>query len=231
MPAPVTLANLRLRTLRRADMLTPAGTPTNFIDSTANGELDTYIRESGREFYDLLVKNWGEDYFATSANLTTTAGVENVALPNDFYKLLAVDYYPAGATTPMHMRRFNWNERATTGPGMGYGWVREQPAYRLRMNNLWLHPTPDGVYNLTVHYVPITGDAWDPIEGVNGWEDYIVCAAAIKCLAKEESDTSELRAELARHAQRIADMAPRDGGEPHYVQDIYINSGFGWDDM
>jgi hypothetical protein len=65
-------------------------------------------------------------------------------------------------------------------------------------------------------------------DGINGWEEYAVVWAAIKCLAKEESDTSAQERQLGRLRMRLEEMAEeRDIGEPETVTDIYANEGMG----
>lgn len=58
----------------------------------------------------------------------------------------------------------------------------------------------------------------DRFDGINGWEEYVVVDAAIKCLIKEESDISALMAQKMALKTRIEQMADdRDVGEQEYV--------------
>ena len=73
-------------------------------------------------------------------------------------------------------------------------------------------------------YVPtitkLVNDA-DLLDGVNGWEEYIILDSAIKCMVKEESDPSALLAQLQLVKDRIATMSKdRDQGEPQKTTDI-----------
>ncbi len=71
------------------------------------------------------------------------------------------------------------------------------------------------------------------IDGVSGWEEFIVIDAAIKAGVKQENDVSELRAEKEEMAQQIAAMAEgRDAGQAHHVSDVlgangWLDGGFG----
>lgn len=77
-----------------------------------------------------------------------------------------------------------------------------------------------GPYNLAGGVLPVDGDDF------NGWSEYVVIDAAIKCLIKEESDVTVLLAEKAAIKKRIEDMAAnRDSGEPECVTDV----NRGWD--
>lgn len=70
-------------------------------------------------------------------------------------------------------------------------------------------------------------------DGISGWEEYVVIGAAIKAMAKEESDVSVLMARKNAMLVRINDMAEaRDAGEPMCVSDSRSNNlygGDGWD--
>lgn len=67
------------------------------------------------------------------------------------------------------------------------------------------------------------------IDGVNGWEEYIVVDAAIKCLQKEESDTTVLERQKAGLLARIeAEAANRDAGAPATVTDVTQNGWNNW---
>ena len=79
----------------------------------------------------------------------------------------------------------------------------------------------------------------DPIyPGINGWEEHVVLSVAIRLLAKEESDTSDLRAERDRIEARIL-MArgKRDVGRPERVTNVRaarlasVNRRGRWDDL
>jgi len=84
-------------------------------------------------------------------------------------------------------------------------------------------PTPTGGHDLTIWYIPhapeLTADThvWN---GFNGWEEYAIVDAAIKCLEKEESDTGALEMRKQRLIMRIQSLASaRDQGFPETVTD------------
>lgn len=90
-----------------------------------------------------------------------------------------------------------------------------------------------------------TADADDPLTdadpiypGINGWEEHVVLSVAIRLLAKEESDTSDLRAERDRIEARIlAARGKRDVGRPERVTNVRrsrlasVNRRGRWDDL
>lgn len=66
------------------------------------------------------------------------------------------------------------------------------------------------------------------VDGVSGWEEYIVLDAAIKAMGKEESNIQELMAEKMAMKQRLIDMAAnRDIANPATVADVQW-SDFWW---
>ena len=210
MASTFTLAQLRDQAKDRADMAN-----SSFVDDT---HWNIYINSAWKELYNLLVTSYGDDYFATVGTPSTTDGVNTLfALPADFFKLLAVD-------------------QAVNG-GNG-AWVNVPPFAmqdRNRFSNFAGQIPPAGlVYRLT--YIPrpvaMVNDG-DSVDGIAGWEDYIVVRAAIKAMVKEESDPSALAAELASIRQNIIEMAPnRDAANPPTVVDAQaqmgISPGLGW---
>lgn len=67
------------------------------------------------------------------------------------------------------------------------------------------------------------------VDGINGWEEYIVVDCAAKALEKEESDPSAMFARKAALIQRIQSAAAnRDAGEPARVVDVSRNDFGGW---
>lgn len=64
------------------------------------------------------------------------------------------------------------------------------------------------------------------VDGRAGWEEWTVVDAAMKLLAKEESDTSQLEREASRIWARIMkNMANRDAGQSKRITDVSFNSG------
>jgi len=69
-------------------------------------------------------------------------------------------------------------------------------------------------------------------DGISGWDEYVVVDAAIKCLAKEETDASVLLGAKAALIQRIESAAcNRDAGSPATISDANVGTGYsgeGW---
>lgn len=70
------------------------------------------------------------------------------------------------------------------------------------------------------------------IDGIAGWEEYIVIDSAIKAYVKQETDYTGLAAQKAEMKHRIESMSEgRDAGQAHHVSDaMSVNSwGTGYD--
>jgi hypothetical protein len=74
------------------------------------------------------------------------------------------------------------------------------------------------------------------IDGISGWEEYVVVDAAMKAMGKEESDVSLLAAQKQAMTKRLQDMAAnRDAANPGTVADVQMSDywwptggGTGW---
>lgn len=205
-----TLAQFRTRTRQRADMEN-----STFV---SDSELNGYINQSITELYDLLVAS-NSEYFLSSTTSTVASGDSTITLPSDFYKLRGVDFYLGGRWCDLE--QFNFNERnldSTT-----YSFAGTQVKYRLQGSTLKFIPEDNASGQYRIWYTPIptalSSDS-DSFDGINGWEEYVVVDAAIKCLIKEESSTNELMQIKAQLAKRISDMsAKRDSAKPKTITD------------
>jgi len=198
----VQLSDLRTQAKQRADMVN-----SSFV---TDPEWNTYISSAYKELYDLLVGAYGNDYYATFGSTQLTDGVSTTyALPVDFYKSLGVDQLLAGRWT--NVPPFSVTERNRVSAFAG------QPAPAGIPFRLIYIPRPVALANDT-----------DVVDGVSGWEDYIVVRAAAKALTKEESDVSVLANELTLLQQRIESMAEnRDAGNPPCGVDALRANGMG----
>lgn len=231
MASTLTLLQLRTRARERSDQVN-----STFI---SDAELTGYVNQSAYALYDLLCQKYGDAYFVKTppATITTDGTNETFALPTDLYKLLGVDLQTNGAPNgwltlrPFNMAERNRNWRPNAAPIVGFTSLR----YRLHGSNLWLTPLPSSGQTIRVWYVPrmteLSADG-DTLDGISGWTEYVIVDAAIKCLEKEESDTSALMAERDRIVARIeAAASNRDEGAPATVSDVNgpdSASGYGW---
>ena len=95
--------------------------------------------------------------------------------------------------------------------------------YRLQGSTLKLIPSDNAGGQYQIWYTPLpatlSSDS-DEIEEGNGWSELVVVDAAIKCLQKEESSTTELMKIKSDLVKRVVDMAAkRDSGKPKKIID------------
>lgn len=299
------LGALRLQAQYRSDL---QGNP-----SVTDAEWNTYISQSYKELYDLLVAAYGNDYYTattyqfntTNSNLyplpdgtTTYLNTDNTPAQK-FYKLLGVDLqYSSSPSGWISLRRFEFIERNkynypnTAVNYSGYSNLR----YRIEGNNLMLVPVPQTGQAVRLWYIPaptslaylvpatiaVSGTVasmsntygivqgmnvygtgiqdrttvssvastsitlsssatatnpsailtiWDDstsLDGIAGWEEYIIIDAAIKAQIKQENDIQPLLIQKAEITQRIQAMAEgRDAGQAHHVSDALSVNGWG----
>lgn len=187
----VTLSSLIASVREQADMVNSTFVTDSWLTERINAHYAA--------LYDILVSK-GEDYYATPVSFAVDGTTESYALPSTFYKLMGVDYTLNGQRWPM--KKFMFNERHRYNPTSTL-----LPAQTL---TLWVTP-------------PITKlvATSDTLDGVNGWEDYIIYSAAIDALQKEESDTTDTERRLQAVKSRIEAMSSdRDQGSPERVKDV-----------
>ena len=213
----LTLLQLRTKTRERADQVN-----SQFV---TDSELNGYINYSYKEFYDLLV-DAVEDYNLSSNSFTISSG-NTQSLPTDFYKLRGLDDM-SDPNNPRTVRKFNWNERNDYNP---YVLARlpiydefSDVCYRITGNNITIEPPDNAARPYKLWYVPAPADLSldaDVATGINGWLEYVILDAAIKCLVKEESDIRPLSALKANILERINNMKnSRDQGLPEKISRV-----------
>lgn len=229
----VTLASLNEQVRERADMVN-----SNFV---LDPELTVYINNSAKELYDILVSRFEDQFLYTDPSTfdTPTATITSEAdnwfsVSDNVYKLRGVDKQISGDRW-ITLTRFNFNERNTflnQGPRAYMGQTAVQ--YRLMDQKILILPKNSSVGTYRYWYIPKFVEMTDAIDlpaSMDMWSEYIVVDSAIKCLTKEESDTSALQLAKQQLTQRIEAMASnRDAGMPDKVSNVrtIIGRGFGW---
>lgn len=211
-----TVAVLKSQVRQRSD-----NENTTFV---TDSEIIGYINDSYKALYDLIV-DAVEDYNLSSASFTITSG--NVqAIPSDFYKMRGLDDLSLGNTNPRSVRKYNWNERNDFNdpPLVSAPYKYSDVYYRIQGSNIVLTPPANALKPYILYYVPLPGtldDDADVAFGINGWLDYVVVDAAIKCMIKEESDTRPLERERKAIVDRIEAMkSSRDQGLPEKISRV-----------
>lgn len=220
----MTLGQIRLQSQQRADRQNSL-----FVGMA---EWNTYINQAAFELYDLLTTLY-EDYYVTAPVSFVTTGATSqynlTTIAPNFYKLVGVDLgISTNAQNPawVTLRKFNFIDRnqyvypQLTSSLLGVF----NPRYRLVGSTLMFIPIPSAGQNVQLWYIPrmpqLLQDT-DILDGVNGWDEYVIVRAAKYALDKEESDTSKLDQQIAFLKQRIEESAMnRDAGMPDSVSDV-----------
>lgn len=218
----VTLAELKTQSRQRADMEN-----STFI---GDDELTTIINSSASELYDLLIGVF-EDYKLTSSTLSITPNTDTYNLPSDFYKLRGVDLVLDANGNAVTLKPFNFGERnnymfTPTWNVVGLPYLR----YHLQGNSMRFVPIPSTTQTVKLWYIPAITRLVNPsdtLDGVNGFEEYVIVDAAMKMRIKEESGIDELLVSKQMLTQRINAMASnRDAGEPERVTDTSRSASY-----
>lgn len=222
----MTLGQIRTAARQRSDMVN-----SQFV---TDSEFNSYINQSYYELYDLLTQEYGNDYNVALPLVFATDGqLQQYPLPDGilfgaaapFYKLRGVDLQLSNSQDSwVTVPPFNFQDRnkfAVPNFQSFYGVTNLR--YKILGNNIMFTPIPAAGQFVRIWYVPrmvelLTDD--QPVDGVSGWTEYIICDAAIKALQKEESDVTVLGAEKLALIQRIEAAANnRDAANPITVHD------------
>jgi hypothetical protein len=212
----ITLSTMRERVRARADMKN-----STFVEDS---ELNQYINSSYQELYDILVQSFEDYYTLPPVSFTIATSSDYYTLPTDFYKLRGVDS-SLDSSNWFTLTPFDFANRNTNNNNLAYALSGIYDRnYRIVGNRLYITPTDSAPGNYRIWYVPVatvlTTDS-STLDGINGWEEYIVVDAARKCLAKEESDTSFMVQEKEALRQRIISASlRRDAGMPKKITDM-----------
>jgi len=235
--AAITESKLVERVRQRADM--------ESNDFVSDLEVQTYINAGISELHDILIQTYGQDYYVSSKTFNTAAGTDTYPIhsstsgPNisNFYKLRGVDAKVNGSDY-FTLSPFNFNERniyKNWGSWSLLGLTNIR--YRMVGSDIVFTPQPDNVTEVKIWFIP-TAQQFDSatpatstttFADINGYAEYVVIDAAIKCLQKEESDVQVLMAQKQAMKRRIEEAANnRDAGSPLYVSDIYGENSYQW---
>lgn len=212
-----TLANLRLRAQQAANMVN-----SNLVTTA---EWTTLANAVYPELYELLIAA-GTNISEKTVNLTVGTDITSGAatLPTDFLGIRLVS------------RQLNLTQYVDLVEAM----IREisrflvtstfATHYRLSSNTLTFLPQPTAsgqIYRLIYTPVPtlLVGDS-DTVDGISGWEEFVVLGMAIGALEKIESDATPLIARQDKMRERIRQMVTlRNLSEARRVVDT---AGIGW---
>ena len=187
-----TLLEVRERMLQRAGL-------EHNQDFVTTVEVNALINLKYKELYGLLARN-GLLRAETPYDITAN-GASSYSLPDDHWATLAV--FRLDGNVPIYLGRHDHRLR-TSSVRVGLA-----SSYRVVGFDIEFDPRPSsGTY--TVVYIPIpaelTADT-DELDGVLGFEEYIVVAGAIALGIKDKVNVDDLRIDLREIKERIIDDA------------------------
>jgi hypothetical protein len=224
-----TLAQLMTDAKDRADLLNNA--------IVADPTWRRWINQATENLYRLLtVKDPARFYKAAPFTLAGGTGGNTVALASDFRQLLpgGVTKDPGSQSMRRSLRRFNFAERDAQGRLPAWGTVREL-AYDIQAGNIVIEPAVVSAGNYAYYYVAgpvpwLTDGSQDNTAIASVFEpyvDFIGTHTAIKGLTKDESDTADLRADLALIVESIQ-AEFNSVSDPSTITDVYATGGGIW---
>ena len=207
----VTLSDLRTRTRQRSDMVN-----SQFI---SDSELNSYINAAAAELWDICVQ--ASDDFGT-LQLIAQITASPYVLPTNLYRLRGVDLYMDDSMY-RPVRPFNFTERNNWQLPLVNPYM-PPVRYQIVADKLWLTPEQNapGQYRLWyVETMPLLTTDSSTFDGQNGFEEYVITDAAIRCLEKEESDTSAFERQKLALKTRVLNMVTQKSfGETTTIADV-----------
>ncbi len=232
----LSLGELRLRSQQRADRVN-----SNFVTLP---EWNFFINQAYYELYDLLITVYEDYYVAPRLSFQTDGTTYQYDIPNGanysaapaLYKLYGVDLgLDSSQNAWVTLKKFDFIQRnqyvypQLTSTFLGVFNLQ----YRLVGDKIMFIPTPSAGQYVGLWYFPrlttLLQDT-DVMDGISGWDQYVIIRAAKYALDKEESDTNKLDSELLFLKDRIESSAMnRDAGAPDRISDTRDqSSGGGW---
>lgn len=223
----VDLKTLKERTLQRAnlegadDFITPQE-----LTDLINGSIALWVDE-------VRGTTWNGTYNRSSYTFSTTNNTQTYDLPSDFLSLISVDVYITPGSPVVTAVAYQEEQRNLfkNNPVM-FGWGFAHPVYyQLQGKKISFIPIPLGSYQVQLNYVPTAptlSAPKDSIDSINGWDEFIVLDAAIKCLIKDGDMEMVpiLEQRLAQQRERIRAMAARRDQQTAEHVHVIANRGF-----
>ena len=209
----VSVRELKDRIRRRTDQEN-----SSFID---DDEMMEYLNSAYAEYYGLITTIY-EDYNVSTADILTVADANIYNLPSSFFKLIGVDYN-ADTDSVSELQPFAFTERNRLGNVVSEVNGRTNIKYKIIGDTITFLPTPPANRKIRLWFVPaapnLTKDT-QLIDGINGYEEMIICEVAMKIMNKQEQEAGPFVAAKAAVMTRIKNEAPnRDAGRAPKIGD------------
>ena len=212
----------------------------NFI---TDQELTTYLNNSLGEMDDIMVNTY-EDYRLSIFQATLNSGNYQIPMPADAYKLRGIDIQGNGGTSVngapawFPLRKFQLVDRGRRNnltSALTYPFGKVNLAYMWQgENGISIFPETQAQGTYQIWYIPKfkpllnLSDQLQPAMDSQGWVEYAVVDAAIKCLIKQELDPQAyMQRKEALRVRLIGSMSNRDAGGVDCVANVRQNDMWG----
>lgn len=223
--ATVSLAQLESDALLYADQR--PGNASAHVNPT---ELTRLVNQALKEFYDLLIRARGHEYFLTSGTLSlSSASGATYTLPSDLYELVSVTLEWGTRNHELVRPAASTSDRsAYVNLGL---WTQYGPkAYRMRgaqagTQTIEFLPTPASSVTCRLQYIPTMTEltAGQSIQAVNGWGKLVSLKVALEMLSIKGLSQQRALVEglYQEQLERVEAMASeQDANEPKQVRDV-----------
>ncbi len=229
----VSLLELRTNAYLFAD--DRASGPDQFMGPT---EVDRLINLELADLYDLLIAAREDDGYTVFVDQTSTtpfgptaANIREYELPDDFYQMRGLELTWGGDQVE-DVAQIRFDERNLYTDSLSWTtWAPFSPkGYRMlantgdRSRRLNLLPTPTGVTNMRLWYIPtcpVMDQDDDTFDGVNGWGKRVSLGVARIMRAAAQNESAQLDQLYKEAHDNIVNMArEREGMEPKRIRDV-----------
>lgn len=218
----VQLSELRTDVITQLDLNYTPSSLTHITDT----QLDRWISQSAAIFLGKTKKlGYLEE---TTSEHAIASGDKLVTLPTAFFSVLKVAAIIDGVDYNLYPATLDEATPYSLNSGADTATVPEAlPRYRIRggsvSSSLELVPPATSAFGLEVTYVrtaDVLSDDADTVDGIHGWEQWIVWDVCIKGAAKTEQDDSVFARERDRIELAMNESKPRDRG-PKRMRTLY----------
>lgn len=199
-------------------------------DRHPTSDVTRYINQGGAALRDLMIEVRGRQYFRQNPpqTIATAASTSRYALNGDFYRLISVRIAGPGG---MRLVPFiPEDEPMLREPSFT---VAKPTHYEIQPGFIEMLPLHGAGWNVIVDYIPVYTDlvsGTDTLDGIDGWEEYVVDFAA-HCIATKDEEwelAGALERDMAKLEARIKLLTPgRDSFRAERVKDVRGDILFG----
>jgi hypothetical protein len=185
-----------------------------------NSQLTGWINSSIASFVDLISIH-EPAYYLKRGDVNVVAGINQYALPTDFYKVIGVAVKDTSRVDGYSvMDRTQWESRYDDITDTS----KDSAKYYIMGDSLYIHPTPGWSDVVRIEYIPyptkLVASA-DTFKFYNGWEEYVILDTCVKVCALLKADPSIYLAGQQKMEARLVKNARIDIAKPIVVTDVY----------